>query len=230
MEFSVIIPTYNRARFIGRAIRSAVNQDCIPKSEIEIVVIDDGSDDDTEQVVKSIDYKGTVLNYIKTAHVGQPGTARNTGLDASKGDFIAYLDSDDFWFPHHLATAKQEFKANPDLLMVMTYWGFARFRADPYAPDGVATKYEDYKHPVDPHGINTAVNTNCRVHRRHCTDLVGKFNTSRWGEDQDFFDRIWNRYRDKCKKVHVVTNVCGYIVGGNNLTYEYDANLKRRFF
>lgn len=220
MEFSVIIPTFNRARFIGRAVRSVINQDCIAKSEIEAIVIDDGSTDDTEQVVKDLDPKGASIVYLKQPHCGQPGTTRNAGLNAAKGDYVAYCDSDDFWFPHHLITAKQEFRADPALAMVMTYWGWAKFRLH---PEGwIENTFLVPHHPV------SAVNTNCRVHKRQCIDWVGRFNESRWGEDQDFFDRITNGYRTK--KVVIVTNVCGYIVGGNNLTYEFDPKIKQRFF
>lgn len=220
MEFSVIIPTYNRAKFIFRAVRSAADQDCIRKEDIEIVVIDDGSTDDTESIVKSIDLRGATLKYLKIAHCGQPGTARNAGLDAATGKYIAYLDSDDFWLPHHLATAKQEFRKDSSLAMVMTYWGFGKFII--HQDNSIETQYIVPHHPVH------AVNTNCRVHKRECMEWVGWFNTSRWGEDQDFFDRISNGYRTK--KVVVVTNVNGYIVGGNNLTYEFDPSIKQKFY
>lgn len=220
MEYSVIMPTYNRARFISRAIRSVIDQDCIPKSEIEIIVIDDGSTDDTETVVRSINARGTNLCYIKKEHIGQPGTVRNIGLDVAQGNYIAYCDSDDFWLPHHLATAQQEFKKDPKLAMVMTYWGFGKFVLKD--DNSIETHWKVPTHPT------WAVNTNCRIHKKQCVEWVGTFNTSRWGEDQDFFDRITNGY--KTKKVMIVTNVCGYIVGGNNLTYEFDPMVKRNFF
>lgn len=220
MEYSVIIPTFNRARFIPRALRSVVNQDCITQDQIEAIVVDDGSADDTEAVVRSFDPGGAKLNYIKIAHVGEPGTVRNFALEVVTGRYVAYCDSDDFWLPHHLATAQQEFKKTPSLAMVMTYWGFGKFVL---RPDGAIET-----HYIVPHHPTSAVNTNCRIHKRECIDWVGRFNTSRWGEDQDFFDRITNGY--ETRKVLIVTNVNGYIVGGNNLTYEFDHGIKQKFF
>lgn len=221
-KYSVIIPTYNRARFINRAIRSVANQHCIEPSDIEIVVVDDGSTDNTQDVVTSIDVRPCNLRYIKLTHCGQPGTTRNVGLDKAAGQFIAYCDSDDFWFPNHLATVQVEFEKRPELMMVSTYWGMAHFVIH---PEG----WIENKYVVPPHPTY-AVNTNCRVHARGCIDGANgfRFNASRWGEDQDFFNRIEHNFPSK--KVLVVTNVCGYIQGGNNLTYNFDNNIKSRYY
>lgn len=222
MEFSVIIPTYNRAKFISRAILSVADQDCVNKATIEIIVIDDGSSDDTEAVVNSVRGRANpcVIRYVRVPHSGQPGTTRNVGLNMVTGRYVAYCDSDDFWLPHHLATAAQYLKREPSLAMLMTFWGFGKFKL--HGDGRIETAYIVPQHP------NTAVNTNCRIHKRECIDWVGQFNESRWGEDQDFFDRITNGY--DTKKVLIVTNVNGYIVGGNNLTYEFDPGIKRAFF
>lgn len=92
---SVIIPTYNRARVINRCIDSVLNQtypDC------EIIVIDDGSSDSTPDIVRQY----TNINYIRQRNSGV-ATARNRGLEEAKGEWFAFLDSDDFWHPDKLA-------------------------------------------------------------------------------------------------------------------------------
>lgn len=89
---SVIIPTYNRAKTIGRAIDSVLQQ---TYQNIELIVVDDCSTDDTEKVVKQ--YKDNRLRFIK--HIVNEGAcaARNTGIEHAQGEFIAFQDSDDVW-------------------------------------------------------------------------------------------------------------------------------------
>jgi len=100
-KISVVIPTYNRAYCLKRAIYSvlAQNYDCI-----EIIVVDDGSNDDTPEVIHSIQ-KETAdpmnLRYIHIEHAGV-STARNTGIQSADGEWIAFLDSDDYWLEDKL--------------------------------------------------------------------------------------------------------------------------------
>jgi len=214
---SVVIPVYNRELFIGRCIRSVADQDCFDVSRLEIIVVDDDSTDGTADVVRRLDVSPARLELIEVSHIGEPGSVRNHALRHAGGDFVAYCDSDDFWLPHHLATVMREFDANPELGMVATAWGFAHFIPQ---PDG--TIRNDYR--VIPHPLDGAT-TNCRVHRRECLEVVGYFGDSRWGEDQDFFGRIERNF--KTEKVLLVTNVHGYIKGGNNLSYCFDRGVKQ---
>lgn len=89
---SVIIPTYNRANLIGRAIQSALNQ---TYRNIEIIVVDDASNDNTEEIVTKFHNINVV--YIRHNCNKGGGAARNTGIKASNGQFIAFLDDDDEW-------------------------------------------------------------------------------------------------------------------------------------
>lgn len=94
---SVIIPTWNRADLLKKAIKSALNQSFSP---LEILVCDDGSTDSTHEVVKSI--KDKRVKWITGKHTGLPAIVRNRGIKESKGEWIAFLDSDDEWFPKKL--------------------------------------------------------------------------------------------------------------------------------
>lgn len=97
--FSVIIPVYNRQSFIEKAIRSVLNQTF---EDFEIIVIDDGSTDDTERAVKSIE--SDKLRYIKKKNE-ERGIARNTGAEQARGRYVNFFDSDDLLLPNHLQEA-----------------------------------------------------------------------------------------------------------------------------
>ena len=99
MDFSVIIPAYNVSGIIGRAIRSAVAQTLPP---LEILVIDDCSTDDTDEVVRVLGREIPSLRLLSTPVNGGPSAARNVGLREAKADWIALLDSDDAWKPGRL--------------------------------------------------------------------------------------------------------------------------------
>jgi len=94
--FSVIIPTYNRASLISRAIESVISQTF---EEWELVVIDDGSTDDTKSVVEK--YKDDRIKYFYQENK-ERSAARNKGIELSSGDYICFLDSDDYYKDNHL--------------------------------------------------------------------------------------------------------------------------------
>lgn len=95
--FSIIIPTYNRAREIGRCISSVVNQSF---KEWEAIVIDNYSEDNTEDIVKS--FNDDRIHYFKNHNYGVISVSRNFGLDRAIGEWICFLDSDDEWLPNKL--------------------------------------------------------------------------------------------------------------------------------
>lgn len=97
--FSIIIPTYNRASFIVKTIQSIINQ---TYSNFEIIVVDDGSTDNTEEVVKSI--KDERIKYHKKEN-SERGAARNFGAKKAKGGFITFVDSDDLVYNDYLEQA-----------------------------------------------------------------------------------------------------------------------------
>jgi succinoglycan biosynthesis protein ExoO len=99
MDFSVIIPAYNVSGIIGRAVRSAATQTLPP---LEILVIDDCSTDNTVEVVKALARDIPSIRLLSTPANSGPSAARNVGLRAAQGDWIALLDSDDAWKPGRL--------------------------------------------------------------------------------------------------------------------------------
>ncbi len=93
---SVVVPTYNRAYCLKRAVDSVYSQSY---KNLEVIVVDDGSDDDTQTLIDSMQERTSFyfnLRYIRIAHAGV-SRARNTGIQAAAGEWIAFLDSDDYW-------------------------------------------------------------------------------------------------------------------------------------
>ncbi|HEX9077055.1 MAG TPA: glycosyltransferase family A protein, partial [Anaerolineae bacterium] len=101
---SVVIPSYNHARYLRDAIRSVIAQ---TYRDFEIIIVDDGSSDDTPQVVAGF---GNAVRYIRQENRGLAG-ARNTGVRAARGAFIGLLDADDIWMPEYLASMLLPFKS-----------------------------------------------------------------------------------------------------------------------
>jgi glycosyltransferase involved in cell wall biosynthesis len=114
---SVIIPTYNRARYIDRAIRSAI---AATDAGDEIIIVDDGSTDDTALVVSAW---GERVRYFRFAN-GGAGAARNHGIRLSTKPLVAFLDSDDEWFPHKLALQRAFMAARPNVLFCFSDFAF----------------------------------------------------------------------------------------------------------
>ena len=106
MNISVVIPSYNRKEFLKRSIDSAINQ---TKKPFEIIVVDDGSTDGTETMIKS-DYD--FVKFIKQKNKGV-SAARNIGIEVSIGEWICFLDSDDEWKKNKLEKQIIAMKSNP---------------------------------------------------------------------------------------------------------------------
>ncbi|HYC86701.1 MAG TPA: glycosyltransferase [Chryseosolibacter sp.] len=98
--FSVVIPTYNRAALVGKTISTILDQQF---TDFELIIVDDGSKDNTEEVVRS--FNDMRLTYFKKEN-GERGAARNFGAQKANGVYVNFFDSDDLMYPHHLSTAR----------------------------------------------------------------------------------------------------------------------------
>ena len=188
---SVIIPTYNRVPYLGDAIRSVLAQ---PTDSTEIIVVDDGSTDHTEELVRSFD---AGLIYLRVPHRGQPAATRNHGLLAAHGDFVALLDSDDLFLPGKLAEQGAALAAHADAALVYSNGYF--FTNDPATPisrvlDGLPTPSGDgFADLLRGNFLFPAVT----LIRRTCLDEVGAFDealTLRGVEDYDLWLRLAARF------------------------------------
>lgn len=117
-KISVVIPTYNRAHLLYEAIQSVLNQTF---TDFELIIVDDGSTDNTEEVVRSI--IDPRVNYLKQSNRGV-SAARNTGLKVCTGEFVAFLDSDDLFLPERLSLQINRVTADPTIGLVYgLYYG-----------------------------------------------------------------------------------------------------------
>lgn len=96
-RFSVVIPTYNRSDLVTRAVQSVLDQSFV---DFEIIVVDNGGNDDTDQRIKEID--DSRIHYVWQAGSGSPASPRNHGIALARGEWVAFLDSDDSWRTHKL--------------------------------------------------------------------------------------------------------------------------------
>jgi len=123
---SVVIPTHNRAQFIERALNSVLSQ---TYSNLEVIIVDDASVDDTESRVAAIMSNDNRVHYV--CHIINRGAqaARNTGVQKAKGDYIALLDSDDEWVPEKLEKQMALFQYGSNEINIV-YSDFIRKYAD----------------------------------------------------------------------------------------------------
>jgi glycosyltransferase involved in cell wall biosynthesis len=136
--FSVVIPAYNRARELRLTLGSVLAQTF---TEYEVLVMDDGSKDDTEAVVRS--FGDPRIQYAWAANSGGPATPRNRGIEAAKGDWVSFLDADDCWYPQKLATMAAVIASHPDvdlichneMLSVLATGKKTPLRYGPFEPD-----------------------------------------------------------------------------------------------
>ena len=141
---SVIMPTYNREKTIARAIRSVLEQ---TYQNLELIVVDDGSADNTEETVRNI--PDSRLVYIKSPDNKGSSAARNIGIKMAKGKYIAFQDSDDEWFPEKLEKQMKVFKTAP-LEVGVVYTGFWRMQNEEkiYIPSYKIKKKEGNIHRI----------------------------------------------------------------------------------
>jgi glycosyltransferase involved in cell wall biosynthesis len=234
---SVIIPTYNRSQIIGRPIQSVLNQ---TYRDFEMIVVDDGSEDNTEEVVKG--FPDERIRYIKHDKNKGGGSARNTGIKAARGKYIAFQDSDDEWLPVKLEKQLKSFKTSPQTTGVV-YTDMLRISEDgktkywhsPTITDGrlIDPKTSDYQ------TFNLGIQST--LIKKECFDITGLFdeNLPRL-IDLDLFIRLSRHYCFKHVKEPLVkyyategisTNTNALVTAQNLLLNKYFDEIKdnRRF-
>lgn len=138
---SVVLPTYNRERFLGEALAGAMGQTW---PHLEILVVDDGSTDGTRQLVETLAAQDSRVRYLPQTNAGV-SAARNRALEAAAGDYIAFLDSDDVWEPWKIELQVQFLRACPEVGMVWTNMDAILPDGTPSQPNFLKTMYHAYR-------------------------------------------------------------------------------------
>lgn len=183
MRVTAIIPTYNRAHLVSRAIESVLAQ---TYPDIELIVVDDGSTDATEGVVGTYQGGTRAVHYLKKPN-GGCASARNRGLELAGGELIGFLDSDDEWLPGALESlvaslmgANADFVYSPAIEVGMNGERFTTYPAAEGKPEEFAVEH-----------FMTAQARSCStLYRRRVFAKVRFDETTRHNEDSDFLQRV----------------------------------------
>jgi glycosyltransferase involved in cell wall biosynthesis len=111
-KVSVVVPTYNRKDLLSETIESVLRQ---TYKDYEILVVDDGSDDGTAEMIQA--KFDQAVRYLRLPHRGLPACPRNAGIQAARGEWVAFLDSDDLWLPHKLEKQMAAIERNPSAVL-----------------------------------------------------------------------------------------------------------------
>jgi len=166
---SVVLPTYNRAHLLRRAVQSILNQ---TYQNFEVIVVDDCSSDNTENVVRS--FCDERIRYIRHERNRGAAVARNTGIKAAKGEYVAFQDSDDEWLPEKLEKQMKAFESAPSNLGVVytSFWLIDRNRKSFCPPLSVKqTDGEIHDALLEMNFVDTPT----AVVRRECFEKAGMF-------------------------------------------------------
>ncbi|MGA3073859.1 MAG: glycosyltransferase family 2 protein [Bryobacteraceae bacterium] len=221
---SVIVPAYNAAVYLHYAIDSVLAQTYL---DWEIVIVDDGSTDHTRAVVDS--YQPQLHDKLQYVHQPKQGVsaARNKGIRAARGEFIALLDADDVWLPHHLERGVQAMDADPAAGLVHARVAridtrgsvTGQLKVDPKYLSGKIARYIFTRRA---HIICSTV-----VFRKGCLPADGWFDeTMRATEDRDLWFRMASRYQ-----VTYVDEVLAYYrISPSSTTSNLDGLLKAQLY
>ncbi|MGC4049843.1 MAG: glycosyltransferase family A protein [Paludibaculum sp.] len=191
-QISVVMPAYNSAGFVRRAIESVWAQTHTP---LELIVVDDGSKDDTSAVAASVDPRTIVIRQAN----GGPGAARNRGVKEARGNWIAFIDADDAWRPKKLETQRPHM-LRPEIDVVFSHV------VNPLDRDCV-----DWEMTFDDLWRHNYVGLSTSVVRREAFERLGGFDEDRGVlgiEDYNLWLRMASRgsrfafVKDRTRRVH----------------------------
>lgn len=195
LTISVVIPAYNSAPYIARAIESVLTQTSPAE---EIIVVDDGSSDNTADVVHS--YESRII-YIRQGNAGV-SVARNTGIETATSDWVAFLDADDEWVPDKLKLQREHLARNPHLVWTMSNYicckcaeGHQQHVYDQGRSEPVLAGKEFYTDYFDAFCRSVCGNTNTMLIKKAVLYEAGLFRAGQPRmNDEDMWFRIAYRY------------------------------------
>ena len=183
-RISVVIPTFNRAHLLDRAIESVLAQ---TYQDLEILVVDDGSTDNTREKLATY---GDAITYVYQKNAGA-AAARNTGLTIASGDFVNFLDSDDWFLAEKLAAQVAYLDAHTECAIVLCAWQDRWAETGMTSDERLTTQMEDIVKAILLTGNNGLFPPHIALLRRECLINIGGFDTSlKMREEQDLWLRL----------------------------------------
>ncbi len=192
-RFSVVIAVYNKEKYIAKTLESVLAQ---TYSDFEIIIVNDGSIDDSEAVIKS--FKDKRINYFKQENQGA-SAGRNAALSKASANYIALLDADDYWFPHYLKEQNRLIEIYPEEFVFATAVAIETKSKTIKSSYSIENLIPDKIYQVDYFNasyINTILTSSSTVIHKSVLDKIGNFNTHlKSGEDTDYWIRIGLNYK-----------------------------------
>lgn len=190
--FSIIIPLYNKEKFIYNTLKSVLNQNF---KDFDVWIIDDGSTDKSAEIVKQFEDKR--IRYIKNENQGV-SVARNTGMQLSKSPYIAFLDADDLWEENHLKSLYNLIEKFPNAGLYCSRYKtyITKDKTKKNTLIDIDDNYEGYVKDFFKSSIVDRIATSSSTCiPRHIISVVGNFDKIlRTGEDLDYWIRIAIKY------------------------------------
>jgi glycosyltransferase involved in cell wall biosynthesis len=185
-KISIIIPAYNRAHLIPRALESVFKQTF---RDYEVIVVDDASVDNTAEVMNSFSHQ---VKYVRQTQRSGSAGARNRGILEAKGEYIAFLDSDDFWIPEKLAEQAKILDAHKNVGIVYSKMAIIDEKGELCGTKPAQVSGKNYQELLQIWGD---LPTSTVLTRRECFDKAGMFDTSLITmQDIDMWLRIARHY------------------------------------
>ena len=192
-KVSIILPTYNRAHLIERSIASVLNQ---TYCDFELLVVDDGSTDNTEEIVKGIE--DSRIRYIRCEENGGPARARNKGIAEARYEYIAFQDSDDEWHSDKLEKQMRVMlEASEDTGLVYCEYHYHSIGGKKVICPERGISLEQKRGYIFPELLaGNMIGTPVMLVKRECFEVVGGFNEKfPCMEDYELVLRIAQKYR-----------------------------------
>jgi glycosyltransferase involved in cell wall biosynthesis len=189
---SVVIPTFNREHYIGRALESVLNQ---TYTDYEIIIVDDGSTDKTGEIIRRYQETADNIRYIRTTENKGASAARNTGIQEACGTYIAFQDSDDVWMPEKLEKqVKILSETGPAVGLVYTGFWLVKGDTQQYIPHPSYKKREGYIANEILKG--SFIGTPTILIKKECFEHMGLFDESLPQlQDWELMIRVSERYQ-----------------------------------
>ena len=193
MKVSVIVPTYNRAHVIKEAIVSILSQTF---TDFELIVVDNESTDNTEEVIKS--YTDHRIRYFKNQNSGVVAVNRNYGINKARGEYIAFCDDDDLWMPEKLERQIEELEKDLEIGLVCT--NGIKFDENGQFGEMMQTELNDSGFTFESLIWGNRIACSSVLVRKEVLNDIGIFDESReifTAEDYELWLRIARKYRVK---------------------------------